>query len=165
MHSGAGGTVGARSSRSCSTALAIIEVAQTPLHTEPAIPGHNADWVSYLSHRPDAPVAMIPFPAGPSSIDYADTTTAMLLGLEHGHPLVNGYSGFFPQRSIDLRKDMADFPSVQTIQELRDLHVRDIVVDNDWLTDSRAEEMQQLGFTSQPAFAGDDRSVYTLPPP
>ena len=31
------------------TALAIIEVAQTPLHTEPAIPGHNADWVSYLS--------------------------------------------------------------------------------------------------------------------
>ena len=147
------------------TALAIIEVAQTPLHTEPAIPGHNADWVSYLSHRPDAPIAMIPFPVGPSSIDYADTTTAMLLGLEHGHPLVNGYSGFFPQRYIDLRKDMADFPSEQTIQELRDLHVRDIVVDNDWLTDARAAEMQQLGFTPQPAFAGKDRSVFTLPPP
>ena len=79
---------------------------------------------------------MIPFPASPSSIDYADTTTAMLLGLEHGHPLVNGYSGFFPQRYIDLRKDMADFPSEQTITELRDLHVHDIVVDNAWLTDS-----------------------------
>jgi hypothetical protein len=34
------------------TALAIIEVAQTPLRTEPAIPGHNADWVSYLSIDP-----------------------------------------------------------------------------------------------------------------
>jgi hypothetical protein len=108
---------------------------------------------------------MIPFPVGPSSVDCADTTTAMLLGLEHGHPLVNGYSGFFPQRYIDLRKDMADFPSEQTIQELRDLHVHDIVVDNDWLTDARAAAMQQLGFTPHPAFAGKDRSVFTLPPP
>ena len=156
---------GVRSSRSCSPPSRSSRSRQTPLRTEPATPGQNADWVSYLSHRPGAPIAMIPFPASPSSVDYADTTTAMLLGLEHGHPLVNGYSGFFPQRSIDLRKDMADFPSEQTIVELRDLHVRDIVVDNDWLTDARLAEMQRLGFTRRPAFVGDDRSVYSLPPP
>jgi hypothetical protein len=147
------------------TALAIIEVALTPLHTEPAIPGHNADWVSYVSDQPVAPVAMIPFPASPSSVDYADTTTAMLLGLEHDHPLVNGYSGFFPARYIDLRKDMAAFPSAPTVEELRDLHVRNIVVDNVWLTDERAAAMQDLGFTAMPAFAGEDRSVYAVPKP
>src|SRR5262249_53016858 len=84
-------------------ALAIVEVVQVPLATAPAIPGHNADWVAYLSAQPRGPVAMVPFPRGPTSVDYADTTTAMLLGLEHGHPLVNGYSGFFPARAIGLR--------------------------------------------------------------
>ena len=136
---------------------------QLPQHTEPATPGDDADWVAWLADQPEAPVAMIPFPPGPSSVDYADTTTAMLLALDHGDPLVNGYSGFFPSRFVALRKEMAAFPSAGTLAALEDLDVRFLVVDNAWLTDTRRDQMERLGIAPTPAFTGADRSVFELP--
>jgi hypothetical protein len=142
--------------------IAIVEVVQVPLATTPAIPGHNSDWVAYLAAHPRGPVAMVPFPSGPTSVDYADTTTAMLLGLQHGHPLVNGYSGFFPARAIDLRHVMDDFPSAASLVALHDLGVEWIVVDNDWLSATRRAQLAALGVAA-PVFAGRDRTVYGMP--
>jgi hypothetical protein len=97
---------------------------------------------------------------GPTSFDYADTTTAMLLGLEHGHPLVNGYSGFFPARAIDLRHVMDEFPTAASLAALQDLDVQWIVVD--WLSATRRAQLGTLGFGA-PAFAGRDRTVWAMP--
>ena len=41
-------------------------------------------------------VALPPAP-GPAEEDFEATTVAMVQSLEHDHPLVNGYSGFFPE--------------------------------------------------------------------
>jgi hypothetical protein len=146
------------------TALAVFEVAQLPAHTAPAIRGDNADWIAYLQHEPDAPIAMVPFPVGPSEVDYTGTTLGMLLTLRVDQPSVNGYSGFFPADYVALRKEMADFPDDRTLASLRAFGVRRIVVENRWLTPERRARLRALGFAARPQFTGRDRSVYEVPP-
>jgi hypothetical protein len=145
------------------TLLAVLEVAQLPARTAPAIRGHHGDWIDYLRGRPDAPIAMVPFPAGPTEVDYAGTTMSMLLTLRVPQPTVNGYSGFFPADYIELRMQMRDFPDARTLAALQNFGVRSIVVENAWLTPGRHARMTALGFAARPAFAGQDRSVYLLP--
>jgi len=62
------------------------------------LPDTDAAWLIWLRDEApaDAPIAWIPFPATGDVCDYAGTAAAMLLGLEHGHPMVNGYSSYFP---------------------------------------------------------------------
>jgi hypothetical protein len=145
------------------TLLAIVEVAQLPAHTAPALRGDNDDWIAYLRHQRDAPIALVPFPAGPTEADYTGTTLAMLLTLHIDQPTVNGYSGFFPADYVALRKEMRDFPDAQTLASLRSFGVRRIVVENRWLTPERRARLRALGFTAVPQFTGKDRSVYALP--
>jgi hypothetical protein len=145
------------------TVLAVAEVAQLPAHTAPAIRGENDDWIAFLRHQPDEPIALVPFPVGPSEVDYTGTTLAMLLTLHLDQPTVNGYSGFFPGDYVALRKEMADFPDRRTLSSLQAFGVRRIVVENRWLTPERRDRMRALGFTARPQFAGHDRSVYDVP--
>jgi hypothetical protein len=144
------------------TVLALLEGAQLPARTAPALEGLDDDWVAWLAARPAGPVAMVPFPIGPSARDYAATTEAMLLSLKHHHVLVNGYSGFFPARYVALRIAMRDFPDARTVGALRRLGVRWIVVENRWLVGTRPDRMVDSGFDVVPAFRGERRSVYAM---
>jgi cell fate (sporulation/competence/biofilm development) regulator YlbF (YheA/YmcA/DUF963 family) len=53
----------------------------------------------------------------------------MYYGTMHGRPLVNGYSGFFPESYYDLRRLVnEEFPSQKTFQEFRARQVEFLVV-------------------------------------
>lgn len=95
--------------RVLAVAFAVASVAETVHWDQPTAPAAAVatfDWVRWLGDAPAGPVAMIPFPPTGNVADYEDTTTAMLAGLEHGHPLLNGYTGLFPAEYHDLLDEM-----------------------------------------------------------
>jgi hypothetical protein len=145
------------------TLLAVVEVVQLPAHTAKAVTGHDDDWVAYLDTQPEHPVAIVPFPESGSVVDYDDTTEVMLLGLDFDQPLVNGYSGFFPESYSELRVTMQTFPDEASVAALQAFDVQWVVVPNDWLTTARIVAMELNGFDEEPVFHGDERSVYEVP--
>lgn len=103
--------------------LAVIEVWPPPQRLQ-SVPDleQQRGWITWLKDNtyPDAPVACIPFPKGPQANDYLGNTIQMYYGLEHGRPLLNGYSGFFPPRYLELKAAMATFPDARSLQLLED---------------------------------------------
>jgi hypothetical protein len=93
----------------------------------------RAGWVEFLAQHPGGAVAMVP-PALTGKVeDFQPTTIAMLQGLRHGHPLLNGYSGFFPP-SADANIDaLKRFPNPRSKRLLARISVRYAVVDKAWL--------------------------------
>jgi hypothetical protein len=70
-------------------------------------------WVVWLRDQaaPDAPVACLPFPVGYQVSDYEETTIWMYWSTFHRHPLLNGYSGFFPDSFVQLKEGLELDPS------------------------------------------------------
>ena len=107
-------------------------------------------WIEWLITGTDADdiVANIPFPEGRSVADYEDTTRSMLWATYHKRPLANGYSGFFPSRFVELKRDVQEFPNNTSLRELRKAGVRWCVVDMSKLKSSIADNLD-----SQPLLA------------
>ena len=68
-------------------------------------------WVMWLrdvapSHEP---VACLPFPTGINVQNYLATTEWMYWSTFHRHPLVNGYSGFFPISFLEIKGGLEQF--------------------------------------------------------
>jgi hypothetical protein len=83
------------------------------------MPPLDTAWIEWLATHPDGPIVM--------------------QGLEHGHSLVNGYSGFFPSGHRELPERLASFPDQPSLTELRDLGVTYAVADAArWSTDRDA---------------------------
>jgi hypothetical protein len=89
-------------------------------------------WIPWLRAQPSGAVAMIPPVQGQHAADYEDTVVGMLQALRHGHPIVNGYSGFFPPRADRIAKELLRFPLPAVLQLLREDGVRYAVVDRRW---------------------------------
>ncbi len=68
-------------------------------------------WVLWLrdSAQSDEPIACLPFPTGYSVGDYEATAVWMYWSTFHRHPLVNGYSGFFPQSFLTIKDGLEQF--------------------------------------------------------
>ncbi|MEO8494011.1 MAG: hypothetical protein ABI614_03005 [Planctomycetota bacterium] len=81
----------------------------------------NTPWISWLRNRtPEGSVvACLPFPTGRSDRDFESTTLWMYAATYHKRPLVNGFSGFFPQSYRQLQGDMASFPSDASLRSLQ----------------------------------------------
>ena len=90
-----------------------------------------ARWLAATSDR-DA-VAVLPFAPGPSAADFQPTALAMLASLDHHHPLVNGYSGFFPPDHGELRRDLAGFPDDASLAALAARDTTYVLADAAWL--------------------------------
>jgi hypothetical protein len=71
-------------------------------------------------------VAELPMPS-PGRLPGYDAVYA-LWSTTHWHPLVNGYSGYYPQSYFDTIQQMQTFPDDPSIDRLRTLGVRYIVV-------------------------------------
>ncbi len=120
------------------------------------------DWVQWLADRPGGAVAMVPFPASGSVVDYEDTTTAMLAQFEHGHPLVNGYTGLFPDDYRELRFRMEVFPEdpAESMTALNRSVARYVVLRDD-IEDHAAAEHALVDFGWTLVFDGADRDVWS----
>ena len=107
-----------------------------------ALPDHDTRWIDWLSDHPGGAVVALPPAPGPDEEDFEATTAAMVQSLEHGHPLVNGYSAFFPSRDEVLRERLAAFPTDAIVQKLRREHVSYAIADSDWWDAERAARAQ-----------------------
>jgi hypothetical protein len=112
-------------------------------------------WIAWLAQQPKGAVAMLPVNPSGHVRDYVETTVYMLQGLRHRHPLVNGYSGFFPPAADRMVEALRDFPSERSMRALRNGHVRYAVVD------------RKLGTQPppglEPVFSVGPRIVYRVP--
>src|SRR5574339_28076 len=79
---------------------------------------------AWLAKQPRGVVAELPMtPDGiPGDPAYS------YLSSFHWHPIVNGYSGFYPQSYLDRLKDVAGFPDERSLRRLLSDHVRYVVV-------------------------------------
>lgn len=70
--------------------------------------GGTPTWIMWLREntQPDEAVVCLPFPTGYTVGDYQETSLWMYWGTMHGRPLVNGYSGFFPQHFVELKEKL-----------------------------------------------------------
>lgn len=78
-------------------------------------------WITYVRDYtpPGRAVACLPMANGNNAADFELTTRWMYLSTFHGAPLVNGYSGFFPQSDFNLRDVVnASFPSEESLELL-----------------------------------------------
>lgn len=100
----------------------------------PDIPA-NRQWIEFVKDNalPGKSIACLPFATGTGVEDYDITTRWMLLGLEHRVPMVNGYSGFFPEGYIALRDWMnANFPADRTLTDFAAYDVDLLVVSRNY---------------------------------
>lgn len=102
-------------------AFVIAEYATVGLPSVPAPPVHTAAG-QWLAQAPQ-PGAVLYLPL------YADkqNTPVMVASLEHGRPILNGYSGSRPPLFLALVDIMQQFPSADSLWTLRDLAVRYVV--------------------------------------
>jgi hypothetical protein len=92
----------------------------TPVQTRP---GEAYAW---LARQPRGVVAEFPFPAAMGEVDRE--AVMEFRSTFHWMPLVNGYSGFYPDSSLPLQSALAAFPSPDSIEELRRRDVVYLVV-------------------------------------
>lgn len=85
--------------------FALVEVlpAQPSLVLTPDLK-NPPDWVQYLSRNREmnGPILILDFPSGKQVVEYDRTVRAMLWQSQFHLPLVNGYSGFFPENWVRL---------------------------------------------------------------
>lgn len=102
----------------------------------------------------------------PMSADQPDVWYTFF-GTRHWQPLVNGWSGFVPPGTIELKRALDAFPDARTVSMLQGLEVRHVVVhlwqfpqDRQAALKQRLDATQQLKLVNQ---AGDNY-VYELAP-
>jgi hypothetical protein len=74
-------------------------------------PSNLPVWVLWMrdvapSHEP---IACLPFPTGVNVGNYQETTEWMYWSTFHRHPLLNGYSGFFPLKFLEIKWALEEF--------------------------------------------------------
>jgi hypothetical protein len=86
-------------------AIALIEVPAPPVIPVklPDLVQHQ-DWTEFVrTHCPKGfGILCLPLPPSSKALDFDSTVRWMYLGSQHGVPMVNGYSGFFPPEHLDL---------------------------------------------------------------
>jgi hypothetical protein len=112
-------------------ALVVCEVRPAAARLQPLPPLETAvPWIDGIQARtePEDVLAFLPFPAGRSALDYLETSQWMFWQMRHGRRMVNGYSGFFPERFLSLKSAMQRFPDARSIRALAERGVRYVVV-------------------------------------
>ena len=126
----------------------------------------HLDWINYVKERipTDSTIACLPFSSGKKVQDYDITTRWMCYGLYHKHRIVNGYSGFFPQDYIQLRKQFkVAGPTKAAMSELLRRDVRYLVVSNNYSTAEAIQRCLPVNTELRLLFTGNSEiSVYEI---
>lgn len=81
---------------------------------------------SWLAEQQDAVVLELPVP--PPNALPGEAPRYMWLSTFHWRPLVNGYSGHYPRSHVRLMSRLRTFPDERSLQALRDLAVKYVIV-------------------------------------
>lgn len=140
-------------------AVLLVELVPAPPRwTE--LPRSDAAWVQWLRDdaEPGAAIALVPFAPSGDVCDHEATARAMVLGLAHRHPLVNGYSSFFPPLHNRTSTAARALPHGRGIVALRMVGTRYVVApDGGPLDDVDEARRELLGIT--PMLRDDDAAV------
>ena len=140
------------------TALVLLELLPAPARLTAAPPPLDGQALT-------PPLIFLPFPQSKSVRAYADTAVWMAAASDNPTPMVNGYSGYFPQMNGQLKELLADFPTFGGLETLRSLGVRAILIASDSLTPEQesklAAEVSDGRLLLRPPL--DNFLVYELP--
>jgi hypothetical protein len=147
---------------SAAVALAFFEVLPLGARIE-RFPAEalRAPWIDFLAQHSGGAVAMVPPAPSGKAEAFEPTALAMLQGLRHGHPLLNGYSGFFPVQADAVVEALKKFPDARSKRLLARVPVRYVVVEKAWLGPRRADELAPL----TQVFDSDTHAIYRVPEP
>jgi len=107
--------------------LALLTIEYTPQKMILAVVANNPpDVYKMISSLGDGVVVELPMPV-PEGLPGYDALYASW-SAAHWHPLVNGYSGYYPPAYIDTLSYMRTFPDDGSIARLKHLNVRFIIV-------------------------------------
>ena len=92
-------------------------------------------WLDWIAEHvpPGAPLVHLPVPASERVGDYEETARAMLLSTAHRHPLLNGYSSYFPRAYSAFARILRGCPQPAAWSALREVGLRVLVVRSSWL--------------------------------
>jgi hypothetical protein len=108
-------------------ALAMLVEYRTRLDAWLALPAKPAEVYRWLATQPRSVVAEVPFAKADSLHAIADGLY-MFNSTWHWQPIVNGYSGFFPNTFIELAENTSEFPDERSIQYLKSRGVDLLVI-------------------------------------
>jgi hypothetical protein len=112
--------------------LAVIELVPERPHVT-RLPDDDTAWIAWMRDvaPPRAAMAWIPFAPSGEVCDHEDIAAAMLGTLVHGHPMVNGYSSYFPAVHNHLAKTTKTLPDRRSVMALWVAGVRHVVTPDD----------------------------------
>jgi len=135
-------------------------------------------WVEFVRDElpPGVPIACLPMSLGTTVGDYEREAEWMLWGLDHRHPLLNGYSGYFPEEYVALKNQLVEFPN-QGVPELLKMGARYAVVRRDFETEAFitqhpstrdwiwlfGDEQQQIDIYQLPELAAENSAQSARP--
>ncbi len=127
-------------------AVAIAEYRAAPVLRRVERP---SPWYDWLAQQTPGPVFEWPV-STPGRLDINEDVVYMFNGTRHWFPLLNGYSGFYPQRYLTLLDRMRSFPDAESLDYLRARDVRYVIVHGEGPNDPRfskaiARLMEQPG--------------------
>lgn len=123
--------------------LALLEVVPLPARLY-SVPDQTfeAAWIEWLKDQPgQGAVLMLPMSQDSSAAAFEPIVIGMIQGLEHGRPLGNGYSGFFPTSYRSLKGRMVHFPDDETIRYLQTTGISYLIIDRNWWNESKAQDL------------------------
>ena len=157
--------------------LAAAENVSIPLRLTTVPLSTHTEWADWLRDQgPDTVVAHIPFPAGLHVSDYEVEAWRMFAQIDHQKPIVNGYSGNFPQLRSPLGAVVPvytqfqlaiaqQFPTEQLLCILqRSQDVNTLVVDRGWL-EGHATQLAEFSSFIEPAYGDEQVQIYRLQAP
>ncbi len=111
--------------------LTVFEVwpAQRKLSPVPSLDAWRP-WTSWVEQNigPDEVMVYFPFTHGPQSYKFTQEARWMLLQIDHGRTMVNGYSSFIPESRREFARSAAGFPSEKSHRLMHRYGVRWVVV-------------------------------------
>jgi hypothetical protein len=121
-------------------ALALLTEYRTTLHRWLTPPERPAEVYQWLSQQPRSVVAEVPFARADQLYAVSDGLY-MFNSTWHWQPIVNGYSGFFPETFIELAGETASFPDERSLAYLKRRGVDLLVIHGGLLTPDVFGEM------------------------
>lgn len=148
-------------------ALAIVENLTFPLPLSAIPPTPRTAWTQWLRAQPEGTVvAHIPFATGTTVKEHELDAWYMYAQIDHGKPIVNGYSGWFPPGYTPFQLEMAQlFPQHGLLCTLnKGLLVNTLVVDASW-NSLHASDLANHSEFLTPAYADEQVQIYRLSMP